>query len=424
MGSDGLRRTRVYPMTVFMRLVCGVLLVWLATASYAQEFRALARLDAAASVVRDGRGGAVEVTLALTQAVPWRVLVRDDPARVILDFREVDWQGADAATLDTAKRVLAVRIGSFRPGWSRMVLELDGPYTVDQAGMATDPVEGTATITVSLMPADPEAFAAAVTAVSPETDRWALPMPDPSPPARPRQTGDRPLVVVLDPGHGGIDPGAERDDLREADIMLAFARELQEALVRRGGYEVHLTRTSDVFVPLSARVSFARAVRADLLMSLHADAIAEGSASGATIYTLSPEASDEASERLATRQSRDDLVLGADLTEADDEVAGILMDLARAEVSPRASALADALVQGIGQSVGRLHKRPRLEAGFAVLKAPDIPSVLLEVGFMSDPRDLMDLQRPEWRARVAAGVVAAIDAWAVADAADALRVRQ
>jgi len=117
-------------------------------------------------------------------------------------------------------------------------------------------------------------------------------------------------------------------------------------------------------------------------------------------------------------------LLGADVTEKGDQVADILMDLARVEVTPRADALADALVEGLRGTVGRLHKRPRLEAEFAVLKAPDVPSVLLEVGFMSDAQDLSDLQKPQWRAQVALGIVQALETWVVADALRAERVRQ
>jgi N-acetylmuramoyl-L-alanine amidase len=159
-------------------------------------------------------------------------------------------------------------------------------------------------------------------------------------------------------------------------------------------------------------------------LSLHADAIEQGEASGATVYTLSNEPSDPVSAQLADRKSREDVLLGAGVARQDDQVADILMDLARVEVMPRSHALADALVEGLRATVGRLHKRPRLEAEFAVLKAPDVPSVLLEVGFMSDAQDLADLQRPEWRAQAALGIVQALEAWVVQDALQAERVRQ
>lgn len=400
-----------------------LMLLVLSGSAIAQDLRAVARIDPGGARIAALESG-VAVNLALSQPVPWRVFVRDDPARVVLDFREVDWTGFDTAALGQVPGVTRLRVGSFRPGWSRMVLELSRPLVVETAEMQTNTQTGRATISVTLAAASVQAFAQAAAPPATVPDLWALPQANTLPAPRPRQTGDRDLVVALDPGHGGIDPGAEREGLREAHLMLSFALELEEALIRRGGYDVVLTRREDVFVPLATRVSIARAAGADLFLSLHADAIAEGQASGATIYTLSETATDEVSARLAERKNRDDLVLGADLTEQDDQVAGILMDLARAEVTPRSLAFADALVAGIGDAGGRLHKRPRLAADFAVLRAPDIPSVLLEVGFMSDDIDLQNLQRPEWRAQVAGGVVDAIEAWAIEDAAQALRVRR
>ena len=226
------------------------------------------------------------------------------------------------------------------------------------------------------------------------------------------------MVVVLDPGHGGIDPGAERDGLRESDLMLTFAFELREAL-RRAGFEVVLTREEDVFVSLDARVRVARAAGADVFLSLHADALPDGGAAGATVYTLAEEASDAASAALAERHDRADLLAGVDLTGQDDLIARVLMSVARTETTPRSERLADALVARITERTGRMHRRPHQWAGFSVLRAPDIPSVLVELGFMSNPRDLANLQDPAWRAGFAAAVVAALQDWAVADAAEA-----
>ncbi|MBF9061058.1 N-acetylmuramoyl-L-alanine amidase, partial [Rhodobacterales bacterium HKCCSP123] len=232
------------------------------------------------------------------------------------------------------------------------------------------------------------------------------------------------LVVMLDPGHGGVDPGAVRGDHTEANLVLTFARELRDALRRTGRVEVVLTRDSDLFVPLPTRVTLARAAGADLFVSLHADALAEGVARGATIYTLSETASDAAAEALAEQHDRADLLQGIDLHGADDVVAGVLMDLARLETAPRSVALADTLVDEIGESDLTLHSRPHGEAGFTVLRAADIPSVLLEIGFMSDAQDLENILDPEWRARMQAALVEGILDWADADAARMALVRQ
>jgi N-acetylmuramoyl-L-alanine amidase len=168
---------------------------------------------------------------------------------------------------------------------------------------------------------------------------------------------------------------------------------------------------------LPQRVSLARAAGADVFISLHADALAEGRATGTTIYTLSDEASDEASALLAERQDRTDILAGVDLTAHDDQIATVLMDLARRETTPRTDRLADALVDGLKNTLGKLHKRPRLEAGFSVLKAPDIPSVLIELGFMSSEKDLDRLRDQVWRSQAAVGIVDALDLWALEDAA-------
>ena len=386
----------------------------------AQGLTALARVDPAASSLRDaGRG--VELVLALSQPVPYRVFTLEDPRRLVLDFSEVAWDGLDAAGFDKADAVTGLAMGAFRPGWSRMVLELARPLGLGSAVMTTD--AAAARVTVRLTPVTAEQFAAR--AGAPPSAVFALPEPAPGLAApRRRQTGGRPVVVVLDPGHGGIDPGADRGGAVEAELMLRFARELRDTLRRAGGFEVMLTRDDDIFVPLEMRQSLARAAGADVFISLHADVLSEGRASGAAIYTLAEDASDIASELLAERHDRADLLAGLDLSEQDDRIAGILMDMVRTETAPRSDRLADALVASLTQSIGNLHKRPRLEASFSVLKAPDIPAVLIELGFMSSDRDLDNLLSADWRAQAAAGIRDGLRVWAAADAADAALLRQ
>ncbi len=391
-----------------MRAVIAALMaVCLWTGAWAQELSGLARLDAAASSVRaDGDG--VVVRLGLSQPVPWRVRLLDAPPRVVLDFREVDWTGIKTVAR-SAPQITDLRAGVFRPGWSRLVLELAEPMTVARAGMVTG--QGTA-VEVTLTPASAAAFAAR--AAVPEPADWAL--PDAADVPEPLPRGDGPLVVVLDPGHGGIDPGAERDGETEADLMLTFARDLKEALLRDGRFQVVLTREEDVFVPLEARSSIARAAGAHVFISLHADALEEGEAVGATIYTLSADASDEASLALAERHDRDDLLAGIDLSTQDDLVATILMDMARTETTPRINRLALALELAIKAADLRMHRHPRQQAGFSVLKTPDIPSVLIELGFLSSDRDLARLRDENWREAMTAAIVTGLTAWAAEDA--------
>ena len=226
-----------------------------------------------------------------------------------------------------------------------------------------------------------------------------------------------PVVVVLDPGHGGIDPGAEREGQTEAKLMLTFARELKEALLRDGRFKVVMTRNEDVFVPLETRISIARAAGATVFLSLHADALAEGEAQGATVYTLAEEATDEAAQALAERHDRDDLLAGLDLSAQDDVVVTVLMDMARTETQPRVDRLAGHLVGAIKGAELRMHRHPHQQGGFSVLKSPDIPSALVELGFLSSARDLKRLEDPEWRARMAAALVAGLAAWAEEDRA-------
>lgn len=381
--------------------------------------RAIARVDPAQSRVDLGwRGG--QVRLALSQPVPWRVFTLTDPARLVIDFQEVDWSGltADALLKDGAERL---RFGAYRPGWSRLVLDLPGPWGVSQAGLTTQ--AGTR-LDIRLKQMSQAAFAAAS---GPPVERqdWPDPVAQPSGVApKARQDGSRPLVVVLDPGHGGIDPGAEAAGVFEKDIVLNFARELKTRLVRDSGMTVYLTRTDDVFVPLQSRVSFARSVGTDVFISLHADALAHGRAEGTTIYTLSDDASNTASAILAERQDRSDLISGLDLTHQDDAVAEVLMDLARHETQARSEMLAGELVRGITGALGKMHKRPHLQAGFSVLRAPDIPSVLVELGFLSSGEDLEKLNDPKWRDSLAEGIIVALELWAIEDAAAARLVRQ
>ncbi len=402
-------------MRRFMILIC--VLLW-GGAAVAQGLTALARVNPGMSRVMESTTG-IDLRLFLSQPVPFRVFTLDAPRRLVLDFSEVDWSGLDTAAFDRAAGVTEIRVGAYRPGWSRMVLTLDAPYVVTEAAMKTG--EG-AIVSVSLEPATDDAFVAA--AGVPESALFTLPEPaDTLAPAR-RQDGTRPVVVMLDPGHGGIDPGAERDGAVEAALMLTFARELRDVLLRTGGFDVRMTRDADVFVPLEMRVSLARMAGADVFLSLHADALAEGRARGATIYTLSDLASDVASEKLAERHDRADLLAGVDLTDHDDRVAMVLMDMARAETRPRTDRLADALVVGLQNSIGGLYKRPRLEASFSVLKAADIPSVLIELGFLSSQRDRENLLDPDWRARAAEGIRDALVVWAREDAAEAALLRQ
>ncbi|MDN5567645.1 MAG: N-acetylmuramoyl-L-alanine amidase, partial [Paracoccus sp. (in: a-proteobacteria)] len=256
---------------------------------------------------------------------------------------------------------------------------------------------------VSLWPVSQEDFAPRPSAAAALRN-----LPDPA--DLPDTTRAEGLVVTLDPGHGGFDPGAQAEGVTEADLVLTFGLELRDALQARG-VTVNMTRDTDDFVPLETRMTDARKVGSHLLISLHADALPKGQAAGATVYIWSPSADDRATRQLAQRHNRDDLLLGMDLTGQDDALASALMDFARTDTQPRSEGFARLLISRMALMGIGLHGRPVQGAAFSVLKSPDITSVLLELGFISDSSDLANLSDPAWRARMVQAVAEATTGW-------------
>ncbi|WP_299504879.1 N-acetylmuramoyl-L-alanine amidase [uncultured Roseobacter sp.] len=395
-------------------------LSWMgATALYAQELTAVARVDPGPSQIEEGWFGKAEVSLHLSQGVPFRVFTLAAPPRLVVDFRDVDWSGVKATDLlANPGTVTDIRFGNFQPGWSRMVADLAQPMLPDEVGMTIDDATGAAILSIVVAPAD--AVELATRSGPPEDALW----PQQEAQEIPAPLVDDRFVVAIDPGHGGVDPGAERDDVNEKELMLQIALELREALLRSGVSDVVLTRESDMFVSLEGRVAIAHRSGADVFLSLHADALSQGGAQGATVYVLSEDASDTATAHLAARHNRADIIAGTDLTGSDDEVASVLLDLARQETEPRSKSLAKALVKGMTEAGGPMNRRPLRQAGFSVLKSADIPSVLVEVGFLSSERDLKNLRDPTWRAKIVGGMARSILMWRDADAAKRPLVRQ
>jgi N-acetylmuramoyl-L-alanine amidase len=218
-------------------------------------------------------------------------------------------------------------------------------------------------------------------------------------------------VVVIDAGHGGIDHGTQaQSGENEKDIVLDFAKALRDRIEKAGKYRVVMTRSDDTFIPLAERVKIARQHKAALFLSVHADALprGEGDAQGATVYTLSDTASDAEAAKLAEAENRADLIAGINLTEEPAEVADILIDLARRETKTFSNRFARGLVKEM-KTVARLHKHPLKSAGFRVLKAPDVPSVLLELGYVSNKEDLQLLVSDSWRSRTVGSVAQAVE---------------
>ena len=331
-----------------------------------------------------------------------------DPYRVVLDIPEVTFQLPPNAGETGRGLVKAFRFGLMMPGGSRMVFDLAKPARIDKA-YVIDPADGApARLVIDFAATDRDSFLKKVALDNKvaRTEVPAAPQPDTA-------TGDSRPLVVLDPGHGGIDTGTKSPagDL-EKDIVLDFAQRLRDRLDKAGKYRVLMTRTDDTFVPLAERVQIARNAGAALFVSIHADSLPrrEGDAQGATVYTLSDTATDSESARLAEQENRADVIAGVNLKSEPDDVAGILIDLAQRETKTFSMQFAHKLVGDL-KGATRLHKTPLKSAGFRVLKAPDVPSVLIELGYVSNKEDLRSLLSDTWRDRTADSIARAIDGY-------------
>lgn len=362
------------------------------------------RVDPARSVVGDHWRN-LQVELGLSDIVPYRVFTLDAPRRLVLDFQGVDWTGVDPDRLLDSGRATDLRFGPMRQGWSRMVVDLDAPLIVAEAEMTRH--DDGADLKVLLRPVSAAEFIA----------RSGAP-PDPGwdvfagiDPVAQTTPADGIFTVAVDAGHGGIDPGATRGGVREADVMLLLAREVAIALNDVAGVRAIMTRENDVFVPLAGRMTIARAAGADLFISLHADALEEDAAEGASVYTLATGGGTAASARIVERHERGDLLAGVDLAATGDRVATVLMDLARAQTGPEGRRFANLLVDALDAANMPLNGRPRRQGEFAVLGAADFPSVLIEAGFLSNNRDRALLASVSGRSRIVNGIVTAVREW-------------
>lgn len=350
------------------------------------------------------QNGATRFVIDLSENVKYTVSVIDDPYRVVIDLPVVTWQLSDADEKRRLGVIERFRFGRFDADTSRLVLDLGGPVEVARTFVL--PPEGTYKyrLVVDLKPVSKEAFIPNRPAVQ------AAPPPQVAarPPITERPRNTKP-VVVLDPGHGGVDPGAlGTTGTREKDITLAMAKELKQTLEASGRFTVVLTRDTDIFIPLQQRVRLARDAGASLFMSLHADSVNVASISGASIYTLSEQASDKEAEALAAKENRADLIGGLDLGDQGNNVAAILISLAQRETMNLSARFASYLVPEFSKDWHLLRNTHRF-AGFAVLKAPDVPSVLVELGYLSNPNDERALSRPAGRKPVVDAVARAVN---------------
>jgi len=330
-----------------------------------------------------------------------------DPYRVVVDLPQVNFKLSAKAGTQSRGLVKAYRYGLIMQGGSRIVLDTKGPVRIEKA-FVLDAAEGQpARLVLDLAAIDRAAFMRNIPLQTrPGHNTGAKPNEPPV-----KADGDTRPLVVVDPGHGGIDNGTKGSGGElEKDIVLAFSQALREKLESGGKYRVAVTRTDDSFIPLSERVRFARTRGAALFISIHADALPrkEGLAEGATVYTLSETASDAEAARLAETENKADVIAGVDLTAEPNDVANILVDLAQRETKTFSMQFARTVVDEL-KSAARMHKHPLKSAGFKVLTAPDVPSVLIELGYMSTKDDLKQLNSPAWRARTAQAVVKAVE---------------
>ena len=347
----------------------------------------------------------------LSKKVDVRVFALGNPYRVIVDAPDVSFQMPDGIGKEKRGLVAAYRFGLFAPGKARIVIDVSGPFLIDKAFVLDSRDDQPARLVVDLVPTDAKTFLAKLKDAKPRAELGAT-AAIPSPPSRP---ADAKPVVVLDPGHGGIDPGTKSDSgITEKEVVLTFTRVLKSKLDATGRYEVYLTRDDDTFLPLRERVAFAQKKAASLFLSIHADYFDQDidKTTGATVYTLSERASDEEARALAAKENFSDALAGVELpTDSDEVLANILIDLAQRETQNRSVIFARSIVGELATRRGARHTQKLKSAGFRVLKAPDVPSVLLELGFLSNPDDEKLLTSKAWRERTADAVVKSIDAY-------------
>ena len=356
--------------------------------------------------------------LDLDRKIDVRAFALNDPYRVVLDIPQVTFNLPTGIGSSGRGLIRAFRYGLVMPGGSRVVFDLTGPAKIEKTYTMEAANGQPARLVLELAAVEPSAFKAS--SVSSElrpaivADAGAnSSVPDTTGTAKAVAPTDSRPVIVIDPGHGGIDNGTQAPSGEsEKVLVLDFALALRERIEKSGKYRVVMTRSDDTFIPLGDRVKIARNNMAALFVSIHADALPkkEGDAQGATIYTLSDKASDAEAEKLADAENKADAIAGVNLTEEPAEVADILIDLTQRETRTFSNRFARMLANEM-KSVARMHKHPLKSAGFRVLKAHDVPSVLVELGYVSNKDDLQHLVSESWRSRTVGSVAQAVDAF-------------
>jgi N-acetylmuramoyl-L-alanine amidase len=342
----------------------------------------------------------------LTGDVSFAVFPLSDPHRIVIDLPQLQFAFPAGSGREGRGLVSSWRYGLLAVGKSRVVIDLARAAAVDKA-FVLPPVDAQpARLVIDLVAVDEAAFVAEAARAR---DMRSASLDGATPPqlGAVRDGRVRPLIVV-DAGHGGIDTGAAGvQGTLEKQITLDFASLLKRKLEGTGLFEVRLTRDDDVFVALDSRTEFARRLAADLFISIHADAAPQSYVRGATVYTVSERASDAEAAAIAAQENRSDVIAGVDLHEASDDVTDILIDLARRETKTMSHRAAESLIGEIGTRT-KLNSNPHRYAGFRVLRAHDVPSVLVELGYMTNRHDEALMLSEEWRDGTAEAMVMAI----------------
>jgi N-acetylmuramoyl-L-alanine amidase len=345
--------------------------------------------------------------MEIDEAPAYRIFTLPDPYRVVIDLPQVDWQVPEETLGKTNTGVVeALRFGLFAPGTSRVVLDAKSPVKVANAFVLPPRGDYPHRLVIDLTRVSQSAFQK--TSSRTVTSEKELPMPGP----RRRDAapgGDERPTVMIDAGHGGVDPGAIGvSGTREKDIVIDYARHLKKVLESSGRYRVVMTRDKDIFLRLRHRVELAQEAEADLFISLHANTHNSGRIRGASVYTLSENSSDSEAAALAAKENKADIIAGVDLNGQTAVVSQILIDLAQRETMNASKSFANMLVQELDGRVKLLNNTHRY-AGFAVLKSPNVPSILFEIGYMSNPTEERQLRSKAHKQRVSAAIHDAVD---------------
>ncbi len=336
------------------------------------------------------------------------------PYRVIIDLADVSFDLPTGAGRKAGGLIRTFRYGLVEERKSRIVLDVSGPVLIGKSQVIPAKGKKPAHLVVEILPTTAENFKTTFELEHPSatdakpTEQTASITPAP---ALPKSTNepDKRKIIVIDPGHGGIDPGAiSHKKTKEKDVVLAYGEALRDALQKSSNYKVILTRDSDKFISLDDRVNIARENKADLFIAIHADTVDAKDVRGTTLYTVSDKATDAEAEALAQKENRADVIAGIDLANQTKTVSDILINLAQRESKNQALFFAKKAVAKL-QPYARFTGKPMRSAAFVVLKAPDVPSVLVELGYLSSVEDEGLLNSPDWRGNMATALANAID---------------